>query len=181
MDARSKVKKPGSASEEPRQSDFAATEEFPLQDRPGFLIRRLHQIHVAIFFEECARFDVTPVQYSVLSALLERGQIDQATLAKEIGIDRTNVADVVRRLALRGLVVRSLGRDDRRIRLTALSRDGLLLVKSMKKAAKRAHERTIEPLPRAQRSAFLKALHKLVDANNDSGRAPLQYAWARES
>ena len=43
--------------------------EARLWDRPGFLIRRLHQIHVALFLEECRGFDVTPVQYAVLTAL----------------------------------------------------------------------------------------------------------------
>ena len=156
-----------------------STERLPLWSRPGFLLRRLNQIHYSLFFEECRPFNITPVQYGLLTALTQRGALDQTSLAEELGIDRTNVADVVRRLALRGLVVRSLGRDDRRIRLTALSREGLALVKSMKKAAQRVHERTIEPLPAAQRTAFVKALHKLVDANNDSGRAPLQYSWAR--
>jgi len=32
--------------------------DMPLWARPGFLIRRLHQIHYALFFEECAAFDV---------------------------------------------------------------------------------------------------------------------------
>ena len=33
-----------------------------LMRRPGFLVRRLHQIHLALFAEECAAFDLTPVQ-----------------------------------------------------------------------------------------------------------------------
>jgi hypothetical protein len=30
--------------------------------RPGFLVRRLHQISVAIFMEEMASLEITPVQ-----------------------------------------------------------------------------------------------------------------------
>ena len=29
---------------------------WPLEQRPGYLIRRLHQIHVALFQEKCAAF-----------------------------------------------------------------------------------------------------------------------------
>ena len=52
----------------------------PLQERPGFLIRRLHQIHVALFMEECAPEGITPVQYSILSALDQMGTAEQIVL-----------------------------------------------------------------------------------------------------
>jgi len=149
--------------------------DFPLQARPGFLIRRLHQIHTALFFEECQDFDVTPVQFSVLSALKECGALDQASLAREIGIDRTNVADVVRRLAARGLVSRTPDRRDLRLRLAKLTDPGARLLASMEEAARRAHERTIAPLNEVERAQFVKVLGRLVDANNAIGRAPLRY------
>src|ERR1700760_3299738 len=47
-------------------------EAWPLDQRPGFLIRRMHQIHVALFQERCAEFELTPLQYSLLSALAVR-------------------------------------------------------------------------------------------------------------
>jgi hypothetical protein len=33
---------------------------------PGYLFRRMQQIAVAIFVEECRAFDLTPVQYAVV-------------------------------------------------------------------------------------------------------------------
>src|SRR5579872_284415 len=42
----------------------------PLWSRPGYLVRRLHQIHTALFAEECKAFAITPVQYGLLTALL---------------------------------------------------------------------------------------------------------------
>ena len=59
-----------------------------LWDRPGFFIRRLHQIHVAMFLEECEKFDITPVQYGVVSVLYEGEALDQKTIAAKIGVDR---------------------------------------------------------------------------------------------
>src|SRR5712672_2457212 len=61
---------------------------WPLSQRPGFLIRRLHQIHVALFQEACGHFEVTPLQYSLLSALAARKTADQTTLAADIALDR---------------------------------------------------------------------------------------------
>ena len=77
--------------------------EMPLWGRPGYLLRRLHQIHYALFFEECAGFDITPVQYGLLTTLSLNPNLDQNSLARELGIDRTNVADVLNRLARRSL------------------------------------------------------------------------------
>lgn len=163
-----------------KQKGRAGSGGFSLQNRPGFLIRRLHQIHVAIFAEECAQFQVTPVQFSVLSALQEHGHADQISLARETGIDRTNLAEVLHRLEARGLVVRTRGEHDRRTKYASLSGKGADLVKSMASAAKRAHDRTIAPLAPEQRAPFLAALRAVVSANNELGRAPLRYAWTRE-
>ena len=77
-----------------------------LASRPGFLIRRLHQIHVALFLEECGAFDVTPVQYSIMSAVQANPGLDQASLGEEVGVDRATLANVAGRLESRGLVQR---------------------------------------------------------------------------
>ena len=44
---------------------------FDLHTAPGHLVRRAHQRSVALFMEEAADFDVTPVQFAILHALLE--------------------------------------------------------------------------------------------------------------
>src|SRR3954452_25607520 len=87
-------------------------ERLPLWSRPGYLVRRLHQIHSAIFAEECKAFAITPVQYGVLTALLYHPGIDQASIAAQVGIDRTNAADVIERLAERHLVKREKSAND---------------------------------------------------------------------
>jgi len=56
--------------------------DMPLWGRPGFLLRRLHQIHYALFFEECAGFDITPVQYGLLTTLSLNPDLDQNSLAQ---------------------------------------------------------------------------------------------------
>ena len=92
-----------------------------LAERPGFLIRRLHQIHLALFAEECLRFGVTPVQYSIMSVLSGQPGLDQASLAHEVGVDRTTLANVVARLEGRDLVKRTQGRTDRRLKHVRLT------------------------------------------------------------
>jgi DNA-binding MarR family transcriptional regulator len=136
----------------------------PLWSRPGYLIRRLHQSHTALFAEECKAYGITPVQYGVLTALFHRPGIDQATLGAEVGIDRTNAADVVERLAERGLVRRAKSAADRRMMLAWLTADGSGLTREMHGAMQRAQERLLEALTPAERKGFLALLLKLVDA-----------------
>lgn len=145
----------------------------PLWRRPGFLIRRLHQIHYAIFYEECAAYDITPVQYGVLTTLTLKPGADQNSIAQDVGIDRTNVADVLRRLARRGLVRRARGEEDRRTLRTWLTPEGAQLTKSMLGAMRRAQERLLSPLADGEREQFLSLLLRLIDANNVHSRAAL--------
>src|SRR5690606_29841789 len=74
-----------------------------LWSRPGFLVRRLNQIHYALFFEECKSHNITPVQYGILTALSLSPWLDQTQIGLELGLDRTTTADVVKRLQERGL------------------------------------------------------------------------------
>ena len=96
----------------------------PLWSRPGYLIRRLHKIHCALFLEECKDSGLTPVQYGLLTALSFRGELDQGSLAEELGLDRTSTAEVLSRLEKRGLVTRKPNPRDRRARLARITRRG---------------------------------------------------------
>lgn len=147
-----------------------------LSNRPGFLIRRLHQIHLAMFAEECAAFNVTPVQFSILSVAAAQPGLDQASLGQEVGVDRTTLANVVARLESRGLLVRVPGATDRRVKHVSLTRAGTDLLARIEAPARRAHIRTIEALPDDEREAFLRALARLVEAGNEYGRATLRLA-----
>jgi DNA-binding MarR family transcriptional regulator len=146
-----------------------AREASALLGRPGFLIRRLHQIHGSLFLEETRDFNITPVQYSLMTALDEHGEIDQITLALELGLERTSVAEVIPRLEARGLLTRRQSPEDRRVKLVKLARKGRTLVRKMEPAARRAHDRTIEAIPASERELFQLQLIRLVQAGNDYG------------
>jgi MarR family transcriptional regulator, lower aerobic nicotinate degradation pathway regulator len=142
-----------------------------LMSRPGFLIRRLYQIHVSIFAEECPAESITPVQYSVLAILDQSGAIDQATLSRAVALDRTSVADIVARLERRRLLKRRVSPDDRRMMLSELTNQGRGLLGLLKAASARAHERTIASLPDEEKIFFLEALTRLINSNDDRHEA----------
>ncbi len=146
--------------------------------RPGFLIRRLHQIHLALFAEECAAFGLTPVQYSIMTAIAGQPGLDQARLCEEVGIDRATMADVLARLESRGLVSRRRSGTDQRMKLVSVTVSGRRLLARIDPHARRAHERTVDGLPPEERAAFVESLTRLVEANHGLGRAPMRFTPA---
>lgn len=147
---------------------------WPLSERPGFLIRRLHQIHVALFQEACGRFEVTPLQYSLLSALAVRSTADQTTLASDIVLDRTTTTGALKRLEARKLVERPIDTADRRARLCRLTKAGAALLGKIESAARDAHDATLEGLNDKERSQFIALMQRIVAGNADrNDAAPL--------
>jgi DNA-binding MarR family transcriptional regulator len=146
----------------------------PLFSRPGFLIRRMHQIHTFLFAQETGEFNITPVQYSLLTTLESLGEMDQNTLAIEVGLERSSVAEVIPRLNERGLVRRTQAEHDKRLRLVKLTPAGKRLIRKMASAVQRAHDRTIEHLSPIERDVFMLQMIRLVEANNSEGPVPFR-------
>jgi MarR family transcriptional regulator, lower aerobic nicotinate degradation pathway regulator len=92
-----------------------------LHTAPGVLIRRVHQIYLAIYAQKCAEFGTTPVQSSIMQILLMQPGIDQVALAGEIGIDRTTTSTVLSRLQARGIVSREIDPENRRTKRAFLT------------------------------------------------------------
>src|ERR1700744_296650 len=116
-----------------------SSSSWPLGQRPGFLIRRLHQIHVALFQKKCAAFDVTPLQYSLLSALARRGTADQTTLAADVVLDRTTTTGALKLLQSRKFIERSVHQRDRRAQMCRLTRSGARLLRQIEASAQAGH------------------------------------------
>jgi DNA-binding MarR family transcriptional regulator len=146
---------------------------WPLSQRPGFLIRRLHQIHVALFQEACSKFEITPLQYSLLSALEVRKTADQTTLAADIALDRTTTTGALKRLAARNLVERAVDQKDRRARLCKLTAAGAALLAKIEASAREAHRATLGNLNEKEQALFIDMMQRIVanNADRDSGAA----------
>lgn len=142
--------------------------------RPGFLIRRLHQIHYAMFFEECKEGSITPVQYGVLTVLAREPWLDQTAIGYEVGLDRTTVADVIKRLEEKGLVERRINKLDRRSRQAAVTENGLTLLVELQNGMANSQRRLLQPLSPRDQKIFMSLLVELVEANNQYGRAALK-------
>ncbi|PZW50496.1 MarR family transcriptional regulator [Humitalea rosea] len=140
-------------------------------ERPGVLIRRLHQVHSAMFQEECAGFGVTPVQYSLLTLLAGAPGLEQGAAAIGLRLDRFTTADVVRRLEAAGLLRTERGQD-RRAKMLFLTTHGIEVFTAMQACVDRAHSRLVEPLPERRRGPFLRVLRELVTRHGMVGDPP---------
>lgn len=133
--------------------------------RPGFLIRRLTQIGQAIFFDLCKSESITPLQVGMLTALSMNPWLDQKAIGRELSLDRTTTAEVLKRLGDKGLVETRVNPDDRRSRLSVITTDGLNLINDLQESIHRSQELLIEPLSPEDRAEFMRLLAQLVDAH----------------
>jgi DNA-binding MarR family transcriptional regulator len=155
-----------------RKAAQRSRDPWPLGRRPGFLIRRLHQIHVALFQKKCAGFDVTPLQYSLLSALARRGTADQTTLAADVALDRTTTTGALKRLQSRKFIGRAVYSRDRRSQICRLTKAGASLLLQMEASARAAHRETLAGLSKAEQKRFVAMMHRIVAADSGVAKAP---------
>jgi DNA-binding MarR family transcriptional regulator len=141
---------------------------------PTHLVRRVQQISHAIFAEEISEPDLTPAQFSLLVALHRSPGVNQITLSRLVGIDRSTIADVVRRLRDRGLVARARDSRDARRNTVRLTHHGASIVERLSAEIRRVHERLLAPLESGEQADLIRLLTKIVAAN-DPG-FPAQYA-----
>ena len=152
-----------------------------LYKKPGHLIRRAQQIAVAIFMDECAAHDLTPVQYAALIAIKDYPGIDATRLAGQIAFDRPTVGGVLERLEAKGLVARRPAEADRRVKLLRLTDAGAKLLERAEGAVDKAQARILAPLLARERAQLMALLTKLVDLANGESRAPRKAALPKRA
>jgi DNA-binding MarR family transcriptional regulator len=142
--------------------------------KPGYLFRRMQQIAVAIFVEECKAYDLTPVQYAALVAIRTHPGIDATRLSAVIAFDRSTLGNVIERLETKAWVERKPSRDDKRVKLLTLTKAGEALLRDIMPSVDRAQARMLQPLKPADRRRLLALMTQLVDLNNEASRVPLR-------
>lgn len=135
---------------------------FDFRHAPGHLIRRAHQVSVAIFMEETADFEVTPVQYAILNALLDQPGEDQVTLSRQVAFDAATFGSVITRLEARGWVRRAADPEDRRRKRLWVTEEGAAAAQKMRRSVGRVQQRILEPLAPPEREQLVALLDRLV-------------------
>jgi DNA-binding MarR family transcriptional regulator len=144
-----------------------------LYKRPGFLLRRAHQITVSMFMEQTSGHGVTTTQYGVLVILRAFEGLDQISLSKKVGLDRSTTGLVIKKLEHDGLVVRIEDPEDRRRKIIVLTAKGERKLESLRPAAARAQETALSAFSQEEGEQFLRLLEKFVSRFNHETRAPI--------
>jgi DNA-binding MarR family transcriptional regulator len=148
--------------------------------KPGYLFRRMQQIAVAIFVEECRAYDLTPVQYAALVAIRTHPGIDATRLSAVIAFDRSTLGNVIERLQAKQYIERKPASEDKRVKLLYLTRSGTALLRDIMPSVDRAQARMLQPLKPSDRKTLLALLTQLVDLNTEASRVPLRAEDALE-
>ena len=148
--------------------------------KPGYLFRRMQQIAVSIFVEECKAHDLTPVQFAALVAIHTHPGIDATRLSAVIAFDRSTLGNVIERLEAKRLIERKPSGGDKRVKLLYLTKAGAALLRDIMPSVDRAQARMLQPLKPADRKTLMALLTQLVDLNNEASRVPLRAEGALE-
>jgi DNA-binding MarR family transcriptional regulator len=137
-------------------------DEFELYAAPGHLVRRLQQIHTAVFSELVSDPDLTSPQFAVLSALHQTPNIDQVTLSVRLAIDRSTITDITSRLRDRKLIARHRDDQDARRNVLQLTAAGEKLYQKTLPEVIEVGRRIIDPLNNEERTRLLESLTTIV-------------------
>src|SRR5215475_8139563 len=143
----------------------------PLDAPALHLLHRAGQSAEVLFTNEAAKADLTPRQFAVLICVSQNPDVSQTGLVEQTGVDRSTLADVVRRLVKKGLLQRKRTRRDARMYAVRLTAKGQNILGSVRPLASKVDQRILAVLRSDQRGGFIDALGEIVKAMSRTAAA----------
>ncbi|MEU9965483.1 MarR family winged helix-turn-helix transcriptional regulator [Streptomyces malaysiensis] len=137
-----------------------------LNTHPGHLARRFQQAH-SLLWGAMVSEETTSPQFAVVNALMERPEIDQRTLSEHVHLDRSTIADLVARLARRGLLERVRDPNDGRRNVLRLTDEGARVHRKLVTRTARMNRVFLAPLDETERETLLRLIARVTDAAED--------------
>jgi DNA-binding MarR family transcriptional regulator len=134
-----------------------------LHRSPIHLLHRAGQSAAEIFDNEMTA-GLTPRQLAVLMSVAHNEGASQTRIVEATGIDRSTLADIVRRLVKRKLLQRRRTRQDARAYAVTLTDEGWRVLRAAEPVAKRVDQRVLDALPTGRREQFIASLLAIVNA-----------------
>jgi len=116
-----------------------------------------------IFFAELEDDDLTPRQLAVLMTVAENAGLSQTGIVERTGIDRSTLADVVRRLHKKGFLQRHRTKADARTYEIEITPTGRRMLQKAAPVASRVDERVLAALPAGKREKFIAGLISIIE------------------
>lgn len=133
-----------------------------VSNSPTHLLHRAGQFSEDIFSRSIGDLGITARQYAVLSVVDGLQDASQTTLCEITGIDRSTLADIVRRLVSRGLLTRRRTRRDARMYAVRLAPEGKSILEKAQPIARTVDAAVLKGLTEAERDTFNSLLLKVV-------------------
>lgn len=128
------------------------------------LLHRVNQVATERFAAALSDSELTPRQVQVLAAIEANEGASQTGIVNLTGVDRSTLADIIRRLSKRKLIERRRTREDARayaVKLTAAGRSALA---SGRPALGNVEKNLLATLSAKQRSDFVALLEQVIVA-----------------
>ena len=129
---------------------------------PIHLLHRAGQCAADIFTAEMAGLDLTPRQFAVLLTVAQNEGLSQTDLVLLTGIDRSTLADIVRRMLKKGLLQRRRTREDARAYAVKLTDEGARILAAARPKVEAVDARILEVLSADQRATLVAELKAIV-------------------
>ena len=105
--------------------------------------------------------NLTAEQYLVMDTLWNEGTLTQQAIAFIIQKDKNSVTQFIDNLEKKGLVTRSVSKDDRRVNNIVVTKEGMAMKDSTKKLAIETMEKALEGIPEQDVLTFVDVLKKV--------------------
>lgn len=137
------------------------------------LLHRAGQCAGDVFSEQVVTGNLTPRQFAILLTISQEEGLSQTDVVERTGIDRSTLADIIRRMLKKGLIRRRRTRHDARVYAVRLTDEGRSALTAAEPAAVQADARLLAALPEAKRAEFLESLSAIVGAvSSANGKKP---------
>src|SRR6476660_3562947 len=122
------------------KSQRKANGGFELSESPSHLIRRCAQYFGDLYAHEIGTSELTKQQFTLLAALEHNDGASQTALVEITGIDRSTLAEMVRRMLEKGLLGRERTEEDQRANAVVISQNGRKALRTARTASERAEK-----------------------------------------
>lgn len=137
-----------------------------LDHSPLHLLHRAGQCAGDVFEAETSDTNLTPRQFAVLSTVAQAEGLSQTDLVEKTGVDRSTLADIVRRMLKKGLLQRRRTKEDARAYAVKLTDEGWRVLKASEPLVRKVDDRILSALPVKNREQFLADLATIVTVLN---------------
>jgi len=145
-------------------------EHFVLSRSTAYLLYRAQQVAADRFAKRGKERQLSLRQFMVLSVIADRPGASQNDLVRSASIDRSTVADMLKRLEAMGLIIKAASERDGRANALELTPAGRKLLSEADEDARKADQAVLDALPKSKRKSFQDTLQRLAEALDESAQ-----------